>query len=210
MAGSHESNAQEIVYEGSHVTVGHRLAVALGSGLTVFAATSFLRWGCGPMGIDRRGLLAGLILGGVVAVGMAIAALRSRVVWRVALDRSAGELRIDRDPGEAERWPLRDIAGACAQPVAGGWSRDPAERLVLSLRGGDERVFSMPDDALTTGIAADICVALSTLETPKEIAVRASGGVAGAGEVREEGVQRAALGAVAIPQATGDGDGGGG
>lgn len=206
MTAQQQPVTSEVVYESTHVGVAHRLAVALGSGLAVFAAMSFLRWGCSAMGVDRRGLLSGLVVGGALALGMAVAALRSRVVWRVTLDRAEGELRIDRDPDAVERWPLAELAGARTLPVAGGWSRDPAERLALRLADGRELVFTLPDDALTEGIAADIRAALSAVEAREQVAEHAPGGVAGAGEVREQGVEGAALGPVAVPEAPGDGD----
>ena len=94
MAAQQEPVTPEVVYESSHVTVGHRVLVALGSGLAVFGTMSFLRWGFGAVGVDRRALLSSILLGGAVALGLVIAALRSRVVWRVTLDRAASELRI--------------------------------------------------------------------------------------------------------------------
>ena len=72
MTAQQQSVTSEVVYESTHVGVAHRLAVALGSGLAVFAALSFLRWGCGAMGVDRRGLLSGLVVGGALALGMAV------------------------------------------------------------------------------------------------------------------------------------------
>lgn len=206
MAAQQELVTPEVVYESTHVSVGHRLLVALGSGLAVFGAMSFLRWGCGAAGVDRRGLLSGIVVGGLVGLGMVIAALRSRVVWRVTLDRAAAELRIDRDPDAVERFPLADITEVRALPVAGGWSRDPAERLALRLRDGRERVFSLPDDALTEGIANDVRGALSPVELSEDVAKHAAGGVPGAGEVREQGLEGAALGPVAVPEPARDGD----
>lgn len=199
---------EQVIYESDHVTVGHRLAVAVGAGVAVFATMYFLRWGWRPVGPDHRGLLTGAALAGVVALALAVAALRSRVVWRVTLDPAAGTLRIDRDPAAVERWALADILEVRAVPVVGGWSRDPAERLVLRLRDGSEREFALPDDALTSGIVGDIRKAQSggAVEAGEDVAKDAAGGVAGAGEVREQGVEGGALGAVAVPEAPGDGD----
>ena len=210
MAAQQHPVAPEVVYESSHVSVSHRLLVALGSGLAVFGAMSFLRWGCGVASVDRRGLLSGMLIGGTLALGLVIAALRSRMVWRVTLDRATDELRIDRDPDVVERWKLNDLADARAVPVAGGWSRDPAERLALRLRDGREQVFSLPDDALTEGIAGDIRGALRRIEAREDVAENPAGGVAGSGEIRQEGVEGAALRAVAVAEPTGDGHGRGG
>ncbi|MBP6835311.1 MAG: hypothetical protein KA978_31290 [Deltaproteobacteria bacterium] len=206
MAAQQEPVTPEVVYESSHVTVGHRVLVALGSGLAVFGTMSFLRWGFGAVGVDRRALLSSILLGGAVALGLVIAALRSRVVWRVTLDRAASELRIERDPDAVDRWRLSEIAEVRALPVAGGWSRDPSERLSLRLRDGQERVYSLPDDALTEGIANDIRAALSPVELREDVPKHPAGGVAGAGEVREQGVEGAALGPVAVAEPAGDGD----
>jgi hypothetical protein len=197
----------EVVYESVHVGVGHRLAVALGSGLTVFAAMAFLRWGCGAMSAGPRGMLSGGVVGAIVAAGMAFAALRSRTVWRVTLDRAAGVVRVDRDPNVVERFDLADVIDARAVPVAGGWSRDPSERLALRLRDGRERAFALPDDALTTGIAADILAARSAVEAREDVAKDPAGGGAGAREVGEQGVEGRALGPVAVPEPPRDGDG---
>ena len=76
-----------------------------------------------------------------------------------------------------------------ALPVVGGWSRDPAERLALRLRDGREGVFSLPDDALTEGIANDVRGALSPVELSEDVAKHPAGGVPGAGEVREQGLE---------------------
>ena len=208
MAATPDPVTPEVIYESTHVGVGHRLAVAVGSGVVVFAAMAFLRWGCGAAAVDRRGLLGGALVGGALAVGLVVAALRSRVVWRVTLDRAAGELRIERDPAVVERWPLADVAGVRTLPVAGGWSRDPSERLAVQVRGEPgERVFALPDDALTEGIARDIRAALSALEAREDVAEDPTRGVAGSREVGEQGVEGASLGAVAVAQTTGDRDG---
>lgn len=196
----------QVVYESPHVGVGHRLAVALGSGVTVFAAMAFLRWGCGAASVGQRGLASGAVLGALVAVAMAVAALRSREVWRVTIDPADRTLRLDRDPDGVERHALADVLEVRVLPVAGGWSRDPSERLALRLRDGSERVYSLPDDALTTGIAADIVSARSAVEGREDVAEDPAGGVARAGEVGEQRVEGGALGPVAVAEPPGDGD----
>lgn len=196
----------QVVYESVHVGVGHRLGVALGSGLAVFAAMAFLRWGCGAVSVGSRGLTAGVAVGALVAVAMAVAALRSREVWRVTIDPAVGALRLDRDPDDVERFALADVLDVRALPVAGGWSRDPSERLALRLRDGSERVFALPDDALTAGIVEDIVAARSAVEAREHVAKHPAGGVAGAGEVGEQRVEGGALGPVAVAEAPRDGD----
>ncbi len=196
-------SALEVVYESPQVTVAHRCAVALGTGVATTASMAFLRWGChgaGPAALDHASVGAGAL----VFAGLVVAAFRSRTAWRVRLDRSLGELRVDRDPGVCDAYPLRDLTSVDTEAVAGGWSRDPAEVLVLRLSDGRVHRVRLPDDALTTGIADDIRGAISSLEGVHDGAKDAPVGVARAGEVAEHRVEGAALGAVAIAEAPRD------
>lgn len=198
----------QVIYETAHITLGHRLVVAVGVGAMAFATMAFLRGGGGVWAIARwYAAVAALVTGALV-----VAAFRSRTVWRVTLDAAARELRLDRDPDAQERWTFEELTDAGVEPVVGGWSRDPADRLVLRARDGRRVVYALPDDALTTGIAKDIRKALSpgSPEAGKDVAEDPAGRVAGAGEVREQGVEGAPLGAVAVAEAAGDGDRGGG
>ncbi len=198
----------EVIYESAHTTLVHRLAVALGAGVVVFATFAFLRGGWGVWAVARWYVA----VASLVTVALAVAALRSRAVWRVTLDHQARALGVDRDPDVSERWLFADIASAEAVPVAGGWSRDPSDRLVLRLRDGRSLTLALPDDALTEGIVSDIRAALSgrSIEARQDVAEDPAGGVAGAGQVGEKGVEGAAVGAVAVAEAPGDGDGRGG
>lgn len=149
--------SEEVIYESGHTALGHRLGVALGAGFAVFASLSFFRGGWDAWATARLYLVPALL----TSVVLVVAALRSRTVWRVTLDREAKVLRIERDPDVTERWPFTELASAEAVPVSGGWSRDPADRLRLRMRDGRELTLALPDDALTTGIASDIRGALA-------------------------------------------------
>lgn len=149
--------SEEVIYESGHTALGHRLGVALGAGVAVFAALSFFRGGWNVWEVARVHLAPAV----VTTVVLVVSALRSRTVWRVTLDRDAMVLRVDRDPDVTERWAFADLASAEAVPVSGGWSRDPADRLLLRTRGGRETTLTLPDDALTVGIVRDIQGALA-------------------------------------------------
>ncbi len=194
----------EVIYESAHITLARRFAVAFGAGVVVFATLAFLRGGWGVWAVARWYVA----VASLVTVALAVAALRSRTVWRVTLDHQAKVLGVDRDPDLHERWPFAEVASAEAVPVAGGWSRDPSERLLLRLRDGRSLTLTLPDDALTEGIVSDIRAALSgrSIEAGQDVAEDAPGGVAGAGKVGEQGVEGAAVGAVAVAEASGDGD----
>jgi|JI10StandDraft_1071094.scaffolds.fasta_scaffold505136_1 hypothetical protein len=169
----------EVIYESAHTSLVHRLTVAFGAGVMVFVTFAFLRGGWGVWTVARWYLA----VASLVTVALVVAALRSRTVWRVTLDHRAGVLGVDRDPDVTERWPFTDLASAEAVPVAGGWSRDPADRLVLRLRDGQSLAFTLPDDALTEGIVSDIRAALSgrSIEAQHDVAGVVQGVEAGEG-----------------------------
>ena len=79
--------------------------------------------------------------------------IRDRV-YRVEVANTA--LVLWRDPGVAERFALRALRAAASEPHPGGWSRDPSERLVLSLSDGTTRRFTLHDEADTPGIVRDL------------------------------------------------------
>jgi hypothetical protein len=87
---------------------------------------------------------------------MSIAALRSRVVRRVEVTPDAQTLLLYRDPGTIERLPFATIVSVTSEAAQGGWSRDPAELLVLTMRGGHTVRHALPDDADTPGIVTDL------------------------------------------------------
>lgn len=146
-----------VVYESEHTSLGWKLVVSVGTGVAVVGAVAFLRWfeRCDDLGVDSPGSLT---LGVGVALAMAAAALRSRVVRRVELRGDL--LLLVRDPGQTERWPLGEIRLAKAEHPVGGWSREPADVLVLSARDHRTCRYTLPDDADTSGIANDINEAL--------------------------------------------------
>lgn len=146
--------APEVLFEGPHAGVFHRVIVALGTGISLVGVVAFVRWGFGMAGplVSARVI----VLATVVAVSMAIAALRSRVVWKVCVDREKGELLLFRDPGVVDRVGLDTVVGVSSQARLGGWSADPSERLVLSLREGISRRYELLDEADTPGIVRDL------------------------------------------------------
>jgi hypothetical protein len=139
-----------VIYEAPHVPPHRRVAVALLFGAIPPAVGAWWRWvrhrGEGPSTLH-------LALGLAVALAMIIAALRSRTAYRVEL--TPDTLRVHRDPGVVETFALGDIT-AWAEPVVGGWSRTPAERLTVTDRDGRTTRFALPDDAHTPGIVEDI------------------------------------------------------
>ncbi len=151
-----KKGADEVLYEGAHSTVGRRFGVSLGTAGTLVAVVGFVRWGLGGERALRDLVSPGVwALAGAIAVVMCIAALRSRVVWRVTLE-GGGHLRMDRDPGAVERFALAEITRAESAPAKGGWSRDPSEKLILHHRDGQATRWELPDDADTPGVARDI------------------------------------------------------
>ena len=142
-----------ILYESEQTPLAWKLLVAACTGAAAVCAVAFLRWfeRADDLGFSTVGSLA---LGAGVALAMAGAAVGSRVVRRVEV--RGGALRLARDPGAMEAFPLGDVAAATSEPAAGGWSREPAETLVLTLRGGETRRFTLPDDADTPGVVRDL------------------------------------------------------
>ncbi len=151
----HDAPVEEAVYDSERTGLVRRALVSLGTGLAFWAMTAFASWGLRAPG---GGLGAWLPrgVGFAVAVGLLVAAVSSRVVRRVALDHGLSAVRLYRDPGAVEVLPLGAIAALGSEPAVGGWSRDPSERLVVTLRDGTVRRYTLPDDADTPGIATDL------------------------------------------------------
>lgn len=144
----------EVLFEGPHASVAHRLAVAVGTGAVLVGAVVFVRWGfnlAGPLVPPRV-----LAIAALVAVAMSVAALRSRVVWKVSVDHEARALLLHRDPGAVERVALADIAAVSSEAPMGGWSANPAERLVVTPRDGAAKRYQLLDEADTPGIVRDL------------------------------------------------------
>lgn len=139
-----------VIYESPHVPPHRRVAVGLLFGAIPPAVGAWWRWvrhrGEGPSTLH-------LTVGLAVAAAMIAAALRSRTTYRVEL--TTDSLRVHRDPGVVETFSLADVT-VRAEPVVGGWSRTPAERLVVTDRAGRTTRFALPDDAHTPGIVDDI------------------------------------------------------
>ena len=94
---------------------------------------------------------------------MLASALSSRVARRVEVVPANGALMVYRDPATVETFALTDLAEARSELPPGGWSRDPAEDLVLVLRDGTTRRFSLPDEADTPAIVRDLLTHLDPL-----------------------------------------------
>lgn len=139
-----------VIYDSPHVPRGRRVVVALLFGALPPIVGAWWRWvrqrGGGPAAVH-------IMVGAGVALVMIVAALRSRTVYRVEL--TARELRVHRDPGVIERWPLREVS-VRSEPAVGGWSRSPSERLVITAADGASAHYALPDDADTPGVARDI------------------------------------------------------
>lgn len=140
----------DALYESAHVSRARRVALSLAFGALPPLAGAWWRWAR-----DGSASFAPpeALLGGAIALGMVVAALRSRAVYRVEL--SADTLRIHRDPGVVDRYPLAEVT-ASSEPTPGGWSRDPSEALVITGRDGARTRYRLPDDAHTPGIVDDI------------------------------------------------------
>ena len=148
----------EVLFEADHVGVGQRVAVALGTGLALVGLSAFVRWGLGGVAISA-GLSRTLwAVGALVSAAMIVAALRARTVYRVEVANT--HLVLWRDPGVAERFPLTALRAVASEAHPGGWSRDPSERLVLTLTDGTARRFTLHDEADTPGIVRDLRASL--------------------------------------------------
>ena len=145
-----------VLYEGPHASVPHRVLVSLGAGALLWGFAVFLRWGFGGSEHPFAGSSRMALVGALTSTVMVIAALRSRVAWRVVLDRADRAVRVHRDPDVVETFALDALDDVRHEPAVGGWSRDPAERLVLVAKGASPRSFTLPDDAHTPGIVDDI------------------------------------------------------
>lgn len=148
--------AVEVLYEGPHASVAHRVLVSVGAGALLWAMAVFLRWGLGGAEHPVEGTSRAALVSAVVSAAMVVAALRSRAAWRVEIDHPSRSVRVHRDPDVVETFALADLDDVRHEPAVGGWSRDPSERLVLVAKGGATRAFSLPDDAHTPGIVDDI------------------------------------------------------
>lgn len=156
---------ENVLYDSPRTSLPWKVLVSLATGFTCAWVMSFLRWFAreGELGAITAPMAA---LGAAVSLAMALTAARSRVVRRVEVTRDRAALLLYRDPGAVERFAFADVASARSERNAGGWSRDPAEDLVLTLRRGGERRFTLPDDADTSGIVGDLIPLLGGASPP--------------------------------------------
>lgn len=116
---------------------------------------SFLRWFSreGALGAMTRPMIA---LGVLVALVMFLSAITSKIVRRVEVSNDRTRLLLLRDPGVIDDFALADLVDARSESHLGGWSRDPADDLVLARRDGATLRYALPDDADTHGIVSDL------------------------------------------------------
>ncbi len=151
------STDTEILYENTRPGVLRRVLVSAGTGTAFWAMTVFFHWGLHPSTIEGR--WAPRIIGGVVSTAMLLWAVRSRVVFCVAMDPRGRTVRFHWDRGVIVV-PFADIRSVTAESPGGGWSTQPADRLAVTLRDGNTQWYDLPDDADTPGIARDITLAV--------------------------------------------------
>ncbi|MBL8602961.1 MAG: hypothetical protein JNK72_13635 [Myxococcales bacterium] len=145
----------EVLIAVEFVSVPRRIVVSLGTGAALVGFALYLQWAFRLVTPDRAGLVVGA-LGAAVSLAMVAAAFRSQKVYRITLDRGEGRLKVWRDPGVLEQFALAELKAVESVPPVGGWSRDPSERLVLTLSSGARRVFELPDEADTPAIVRDL------------------------------------------------------
>jgi hypothetical protein len=147
------STAIITLYESEQPPLVWKLIVAACTGGIVVVAIAFLRWfeQIEKSGLTTRGSVA---LGMGVTLVMTVLIGTSRTVRRVTVH--GGVLHLQRDPSTVESFPFDTIVATTSEPTVGGWSRDPAETLVLHLRDGRVLRYNLPDDADTPGIVHDL------------------------------------------------------
>lgn len=151
-----QSPTEDVLYESPHPTIATKLLVALGTGVGLGALTAFTLWA--PHAERTLASVRGpsVISGALGFVVIVVAIFAGRTVRRVVVDRASRALVLHRDPHATERYPLKSLRALSSEPTVGGWSRDPAERLVLSLDDGRVLKWDLPDDADTPGIVKDL------------------------------------------------------
>ncbi|MBI5517996.1 MAG: hypothetical protein HY909_29760 [Deltaproteobacteria bacterium] len=161
---------EEVVFESPRVSIAQKVLASFGAGLALAALAAFSRWGFHP----GRHLLAWLPVlapGAAVTVVMLVAVVLGRTVHRVSIE--GDRLKLHRDPNHLDVYPLEAVKAFTSEPVVGGWSRDPSERLVLHLADGSRRAYALPDEADTPGIVRDL-EALRRAREPREGATNAA------------------------------------
>lgn len=145
----------QTLYESERTSLPWKLFVSVATGISVVVFMSFVRWFSreAAFGTATAPMIA---LGIGVALVMCGAALRSRVVRALTFSEDWSSLIFFQDPASMNSVALVDIVTATSETATGGWSRDPADVLVLTLRDGSIRRFELPDDADTPAIASEI------------------------------------------------------
>lgn len=145
----------EILYDSPRTHLVWKGVVSLLTGLALAWFMSFLRWFAreGDLGAMTPPMIS---LGAVVSLVMLVSALSSKIVRRVEVTEDRDRLLLHRDPGVTDVIALSDLVGVCSEAHVGGWSRDPAEDLVLTRRDGAALRYAFPDDADTPGIVSDL------------------------------------------------------
>jgi hypothetical protein len=151
-----------VLFDSPRTSPAWKAVVSLATGATLCAFMSFIRWAAreGPLGAVSA---PAALLGVAVSCAMLTTALSSRVARRVEVVPANRSLVVHRDPAAVETFALADLAEARSELPPGGWSRDPAEDLVLVLRDGTTRRFSLPDEADTPAIVRDLVTHLEPL-----------------------------------------------
>jgi hypothetical protein len=149
------TSSNDVLYDSPRTRLGWKAVVSLATGFVLAWFMSFLRW------FSREGALGAITapmaaLGAAVSLVMLAVALTSRVARRVEVTADRAWLLVHRDPGVTERIALVDLVDARGERHSGGWSRDPAEDLLLTERDGVTRRYVLPDDADTPGIVRDL------------------------------------------------------
>lgn len=152
--------SDEVLYDSPRTPLVWKLIVSVGTGFALVAFMSFLRWSLREPDALRPPISA-VALALAVSLVMAASAWRSRITRRVEVRDD--DLLLYRDPGRVERVTLRRIAAVRCEPASGGWSRDPADILVLSRDDGTTSRYELPDDADTPGIVRDVVTRLEAL-----------------------------------------------
>lgn len=152
--------SDEVLFESPIAPWSVRVVISLVTGAAFVAATGFLDWGVRAGRHMPQSLAAGALVGVSVSLVMLWNTFTSKTVRYISVRPAARSLRLHPDSGDIVEIPLDQIAAVQSAPVFGGYSRDPAEQLVVTLRDGTSRTFRLPDEADTPAIADDLRKAL--------------------------------------------------
>lgn len=148
--------SDEVLFESPIASRTTRVVISVVTGAAFVGATGFLEWGLRAGRHMPQSLAAGAIVGASVTWVMLWSTFTSRTVRRVVVLTETHAVALHPDAGATVVIPLGQIASVRSAPVFGGYSRDPAEQLVVTLRDGSSRSFQLPDEADTPAIAEDL------------------------------------------------------